>query len=74
MGNNPSHFKDKPYLPVETVSWGMYKLLSRQLRARARASISRLPTEAEGEHAARAGSTTDDSVGCESSKRGEYAG
>ncbi len=73
MGNNPSHFKDNPYLPVETVSWEDVQAFIRQLRARERDSIYRLPTEAEGEYAARAGSTTDDSVGCESSRRGEYA-
>jgi formylglycine-generating enzyme required for sulfatase activity len=63
MGNNPSEFKGDT-LPVETVSWDDAVLYCQRLTERERAAgritaqqAYRLPTEAEWEYAARAGTT-----------------
>jgi formylglycine-generating enzyme required for sulfatase activity len=57
MGSNPSDFKG-PDLPVEQVSWDDVQQFLRGLNARNDGYRYRLPTEAEWEYAARAGSTS----------------
>ncbi len=56
MGENPSHTKG-PQNPVEWVSWNQAQTFCRRLSAKAGKTV-RLPTEAEWEHAARAGTQT----------------
>ncbi len=73
MKNNPSRFKGDPNRPVEMVSWEEVQDFIRQLNEREGVSSYRLPTEAEWEYAARAGSTTAYSFGDDSSQLGEYA-
>ncbi len=67
MGNNPSGFKGDN-LPVENVSWEDAQAFCRKL-----GNGYRLPTEAEWEYAARAGSTTKWSFGNDENRLGEYA-
>ena len=57
MGTNPSAFKG-PMLPVERVSWDDAQLFIRRVNAMTGGGY-RLPTEAEWEYAARAGTTTE---------------
>jgi formylglycine-generating enzyme required for sulfatase activity len=56
MGTNPSHFKGVN-LPVEMVSWDDVTEFCKKLSEKTGATV-RLPTEAEREHACRAGTTT----------------
>ena len=64
MGTNPSYFKQcGPDCPVENVSWEDAQAFIRNLNGRAGGNRYRLPTEAEWEYAARAGSRTDTPAG-----------
>jgi formylglycine-generating enzyme required for sulfatase activity len=59
MGNNPSHFQQcGADCPVEGVSWEDVQDFIRRLNAREGHTKYRLPTEAEWEYAARAGTET----------------
>ena len=67
-----SNFKgDK--LPVETVLWNDVQSFIRKLNEKEGGNKYRLPTEAEWEYSARAGTTTRYSFGDEDSKLGDYA-
>ena len=59
MGSNPSDFSGCARCPVENVSWEDIQQFSAHLNAVAGANHYRLPTEAEWEYAARAGTTAD---------------
>ena len=57
MGDNPSHFPGDT-CPVDNISWEDAQAFIRRMNARGDGWRYRLPTEAEWEYAARAGSTT----------------
>jgi len=71
MGNNPSKNKG-PTLPVENVSWDDVQQFIVKLNKKT-GHRYRLPSEAEWEYAARAGTTTEWSHGNDESKLGDYA-
>jgi formylglycine-generating enzyme required for sulfatase activity len=77
MGQNPSYFKGEVTLeatvPVENVSWEDVQEFLRRLNAREGGPKYRLPTEAEWEYAARAGTSTAYSFGDSERQLGEYA-
>ena len=71
IGNNPSHFKNcGGHCPVEKVSWNDVQEFIGKLNARSGGQPYRLPTEAEWEYAARAGTETDTYAGDITKPRG----
>jgi formylglycine-generating enzyme required for sulfatase activity len=73
MGSNPSRFRDGPRQPVEQVSWEDAQEFIRKLNAQEKGAQYRLPTEAEWEYAARAGTTTAYCFGDDASQLRAYA-
>jgi formylglycine-generating enzyme required for sulfatase activity len=72
MGNSPSYFKGDN-LPVEQVSWNDTQDFIKKLNEKEGVNKYRLPTEAEWEYAARAGTETRYFFGDDESKLGDYA-
>jgi formylglycine-generating enzyme required for sulfatase activity len=72
MGSNPSKYKGL-YKPVEKVSWEDAQEFIKRLNAQEGGTFFRLPTEAEWEYAARAGTGTLYSFGDEPKNLADYA-
>ncbi|ACF47375.1 protein of unknown function DUF323 (plasmid) [Prosthecochloris aestuarii DSM 271] len=71
MGSNPSNFKGRNN-PVETVSWNDVQTFIRRLNQKEGGNKYRLPTEAEWEYAARAGSSSTYHFGDDKGMVGQY--
>jgi formylglycine-generating enzyme required for sulfatase activity len=72
MGNNPSEFKGRTN-PVEQVYWDDAEEFIRRLNKKEGHNRYRLPTEAEWEYAARAGTTSEYSFGDNAELLKQYA-
>jgi formylglycine-generating enzyme required for sulfatase activity len=72
MGNNPSRFEGRDN-PVEMVSWDDTQEFIQRLNRQEGHKRYRLPTEAEWEYAARAGTTGAYSFGDDVGQLGQYA-
>ncbi|GHU48587.1 hypothetical protein AGMMS50289_25360 [Betaproteobacteria bacterium] len=72
MGSNPSKFNGRSN-PVEQVSWDDVQTFIQRLNAKEGTRKYRLPTEAEWEYAARAGTKSTYSFGDDAGQLGAYA-
>jgi formylglycine-generating enzyme required for sulfatase activity len=72
MGNNPSKYKGRSN-PVEQVSWDDIQVFIQRLNQKEGHTRYRLPTEAEWEYAARAGTESTYSFGDDARELGKYA-
>lgn len=73
METDPSQFTDEPNRPVEGVSWNDARDFIAKLNAMEAGTTYRLPTEAEWEYAARAGSATAYAFGDDPAELDAYA-
>ena len=73
MGKNPSFFTGNPKSPVESVWWTDVLEFIRRMNTKEGHQKYRLPTEAEWEYAARAGTTSTYSFGNDAVLLSEYA-
>jgi formylglycine-generating enzyme required for sulfatase activity len=73
MGTNPSAIPNEPNRPVDQVAWSEVQTFISKMNAMEGVQLYRLPTEAEWEYAARAGSPTIYGFGNDPKQLGEYA-